>query len=240
MPASRLFIAFMSASLGSVSLCHAQPAAPGPASPPQVLVLVRQQSKSGKSHARQRLERAKSAVYNRLEVPGYWMEMQSLSGLPEALLFEPFDSFEAVETANAALEPLQQEHPELSRIESGIHDVLSSETTILAVRRDPPGARQINLAEVRFLRMSIVRTNPGETPRGIESPGIIYQVTSGLPGPAFLVFQPLTALSDVPLVPIAMGTVVEDSVYAIEPEMSHVSRAFAEQDQSFWMKPSGQ
>ena len=56
-------------------------------------------------------------------------------------------------------------------------------------------------------------------------------------GPVFFIFQPLTALADMSAAHVTNGTVVEDSVYAIEPDMSHVSRAFAEQNQEFWTKP---
>jgi hypothetical protein len=54
--------------LACASVCSAQPAAP-----PKVLALVRQQFKSGQAHTRERLERATSAAYNRLDIPFYWM-----------------------------------------------------------------------------------------------------------------------------------------------------------------------
>ncbi len=129
MPAARLPMI-----LACASVCGAQPAAP-----PKILLVVRQQFKSGKAHARERLERATAAIYNRLDVPVYWMEMQAFTGAPEALLFGPYDSFAGVEKAGAVLGPLYQAHPELARMQAGIDDTLSSQTTILAVRRDSPG-----------------------------------------------------------------------------------------------------
>jgi len=226
--------------LTCASLCRAQSAAPSPASPPKILLLVRQQFKPGRTRARDRWERATSAAYNRLEVPVYWMEMQSFSGAPEALLFDPFDSFEAVEKAGAVLAPLNEAHPDLVRWQAGIDDALSSERTILAVRRDSPVVDTINLAQARFLRMLVIRTSPGDAPPMLDNasvPAITYQVNSGMPAPAFLIFLPMAAFTEMPPIRITAGTIVEDSVYAIEPEMSHVSRAFAGQDQSFWMKP---
>jgi hypothetical protein len=219
--------------LACATLCKAQPAAP-----PKVLLLVRQQFKPGKVQVRERLERATSAVYNRLEVPVYWMEMQAFTGTPEALLFAPYDSFEGVEKALPVRSPIEEAHPELVRWQDGINDSLASERTILAVRRDAPGVDQINLAQARFLRMLVVRTGPGEDAPMLDK-AVVYQVNSGMPGPAFLIFQSLAAFADIPPVQVS-GTIVEDSVYAIEPDLSHVSRAFAEQDPSFWMKPPGQ
>jgi len=128
---------------------------------------------------------------------------------------------------------------------AGIDDTLSSQRTILAVRReDSAGGTQvntaINLAQARFLRMLVVRTRPGEGPPILDSavaPAVLYQVNSGMPEPTYLIFQPMADFNGIPTIHISDGTIVEDSVYAIEPDLSHVSRAFAEQDQSFWMKP---
>jgi hypothetical protein len=229
--------------LACVSLCNAQPAGPPPASPPKVLLLVRQQFKPEKTHTRERLERAASALYNRLEVPLYWVELQAFAGPSEALFLEPLDSFEALEKAGAILEQLHQEHPELVRMEAGINDALSSQTTVLAVRRDSPGVTEINLAQARFLRMLVVRAKPDEQPPVLDNASIatvVYHVNSGMPERTFLIFQVLKAFADVPAVHTTTGTIIEDSVYAIEPEMSHVSRAFAEQNSTFWMKPAGQ
>jgi hypothetical protein len=214
-----------------------------PAAPPKILALVRQQFKSGQAHTRERLERATSAAYNRLDIPFYWMELEAFTGTPEALLFEPFDSFEAVEKTGAILGPFEEAHPELARWEAGINDALSSQRTILAVRRDSPGVDGINLAQARLLRMLVVRTNPGDAPPAIDGPAgpaIVYDVNSGMEGPAFLIFLPMATVSDIPSIHITVGTIVEDSVYAIVPEMSHISRAFAQQDQTFWTKPPDQ
>jgi len=224
-------------------LFGAQPAAPptvspSPASPPKILMLVRQQFKPAKNLARDRLQRATAAAYNRLDVPVYWLELQAFTGPSEALFFDPFDSLEAVEKAGAVLGPLYQEHPELFAFQAGIKDALASERTILAVRRDSPGVNAINLAQARFLRLLVVSTRPGDEPpaAGDLASSVVYQVSSGMSGPAFLIFQALTEFVDIPTVHTTSGTIVEDAVYVIDPRMSHISREFARQDQSFWTK----
>ncbi len=231
MRTARLLIALVCASLWGD---------PPAAAPPKVLLLTRQQFKPGRAHARERLERATVAIYNQLDVPVYWLELAAFTGQPEALFFDPFDSFEAVEKADAALGALNEAHPELVRMQAGINDALSSQRAILAVRRDSPGVDEINLAQARFLRMLVVRTGPGQEPPSMAgaTPSIIYEVTSGMPGPVFLIFQPMTAFTDIPAAAVMHGTVVEDAVYAVEPEMSHVSREFAGEDREFWMKRS--
>jgi len=87
--------------------------------------------------------------------------------------------------------------------------------------------------------MIVVRTPPGAgepDAAGLPSP-LEYEVKSGMAGPAFLIFQTMTDFAEVPAAHISSGTIVEDSVYAVQPEISHVSRAFAEQDQALWTKP---
>jgi hypothetical protein len=221
--------------LACASLCGAQPTAASPASPPKILLLVRQQFKPGMGLHRERLERAMSRSYNSLDVPIYWMEMQAFSGAPEALFFVPYDSFEDVEKAGAVLGSLHQAHPDLAQIQAGIDETLASQRTILAERGDSPGVAAINLAQARFLRMVVVQMKPGDDAPVAEN-AIVYRVTSGIPGPAFLLFQPMAALSAIPAVHLTAGTIVEDTVYAIEPQLSHISRAFAAEGREFWTR----
>jgi hypothetical protein len=222
----------------ALALALVAAAAPPPAAPPKVLLLTRQQFKPGRAHARERLERATAAIYNRLDVPVYWLELAAFTGTPEALFFDPFDSFEEVEKAGSAIGALKEAHPELVRLQAGINDTLSAQSAILAVRRDSPGVDEINLAKARFMRMLVVRASPGEDPPSMAggTPGIIYEVMSGMPGPVFLVFQPMAAFTEIPAAAVTHGTVVEDAVYAVEPEMSHVSREFAGENRELWMK----
>jgi hypothetical protein len=221
--------------LACASLCGAQPTAASPASPPKILLLVRQQFKPGMGLHRERLERAMSRACNSLDVPIYWMEMQAFTGTPEALFFGPYDSFEDVEKAGAVLGALYQAHPDLAQIQAGIDETLASQRIILAERRDSPGVAAINLAQARFLRMVVAQMKPGDDPPIAENT-IVYRVTSGMPGPVFLLFQPMADFSGIPAVHVTAGTIVEDTVYAIEPQLSHISREFAAQGREFWTR----
>lgn len=220
--------------LACASLCFAQPPAP-----PKVLLLVRQQFKTGRSGARERLERATAAAYNQLDVPVYWMELQAFTGPAEALFVDSFDSFEAVEKAGAVLQQSKEAHPDLARLQAGIDDTVSAQRTILAVRVASRDVGEMNLTQARFLRMLVVRGRPGEEPPSSTAlaPSVVYQVTSGMPSPAFIIFQSMTAFGAMPLPGVTQGEVVEDLLYVVEPEMSHVSREFARQGGAFWLKP---
>jgi hypothetical protein len=172
------------------------------------------------------------------------MEMQAFTGAPEALFFGPYDSFEGVEKAGAVLGSLYEAHPDLAQIQAGIDETLASQRTILAERRDSPGVAAMNLAQARFLRMVVVQMKPGDTPiddapiddAPIAENSVVYRVTSGMPGPAFLLFQPMAAFAEIPAVHVTAGTIVEDTVYAIEPQLSHISREFAAQGREFWTR----
>ena len=86
--------------------------------------------------------------------------------------------------------------------------------------------------------MLVVRPSPGEDAAGDppthRTPSIIYRSEFGNARAGVSDFPTHgPVLTDIPLRPSTNGTIVEDAVYAIEPDLSHVSRAFAEQDQEF-------
>jgi hypothetical protein len=179
--------------------------------PPKVLLLVHQEFKFGKAGERQKLEVAVSRACDHLNVPNDWIDLESLSGPPEALFFDPFDSFEHLDTAFADWERIFGTHPELARMQEELKALVTNERTIIAVRRDDLGYRpqSIDFSKARFLRVLEVRLNPGHESDFVEAfrilgaayekikadtPWVVYQVNVGMPSPAFLVFMPLRAL----------------------------------------------
>jgi hypothetical protein len=180
-------------------------------SPPQMLVLVHQEFLPGKAAERHRLEVAISRASNQLDVPNSWIDLESISGPSEALFFDPFDSFEQVDTAVAEWGRIFATHPELARIQDELKALVSEERTVIAVRRDDLGFRHmsIDFSKARFLRVLKVCLHPGhesefvETFRNLgrayeaikaDTPWVVYQVNVGLPSPTFLVFLPMRSL----------------------------------------------
>lgn len=192
---------------------------PNPAAePPKMLLLVHQEFRFGKEGERQKLDVAISRACEHLNVPNDWIDLESLSGPPEALFFDPFDSFEQVDTAFADWRRIFAAHPELARMQEEMKTLVTSERTIITVRRDDLGYRQqsIDLSKARFMRVLEVRLNPGHESDFVEAfrmlgaaydkikpdtPWVVYQVNVGMPSPAFLVFMPMRALkqNDEPL-----------------------------------------
>jgi hypothetical protein len=181
--------------------------------PPKILLLVHQQFKFGSESARQKLEVRMTRASNRLDVPNSWIDLESLSGPPEALFFDPLDSFKQLEDAFLAWGQLFASHPEVAHLQEQIRALESSESTVIAVRRDDLGYRvsRIDLSKVRFLRVQEVRLRPGHESDFVDAskllgaayekldadmPWVVYQTNVGMPSPSFLVFVPMHALKE--------------------------------------------
>ncbi|HUC54277.1 MAG TPA: hypothetical protein VMR90_09540 [Candidatus Cybelea sp.] len=185
---------------------------PNPAaSPPNMLVLVHQEFRFGKEGERQKLAALMARACDPLNVPNDWIDLEAISGSPESLSFDPFDSFEQVDAAFAGWPRIFAAHPELARTQEEYNALLVGERTIIAVRRDDLGFRPqaIDFSKARFLRVLEVRLNPGHERDFVEAfrilggayerikattPWVVYQVNVGIPSPSFLVFMPLRDL----------------------------------------------
>ena len=242
--------------------------------PPQMLVLVHREFLPGKSAERNRLEAAIARACNQIVVPNSWIDLESLTGPIEALSFDPFDTFEQMEAAYGDWTQIFASHPDLARMQDEVKALVSSERTIIAVRRDDLGYRpqSIDFSKARFLRILEVRVIPGRERDFAEAfrilagahekitadtPWVVYQVNTGMPSPAFIVFLPMRSLKQnndllnwlrrlrevegdeavQRIEQIAHDAYIsaESNLYAISPEMSHVSKEFAEGDRGFWL-----
>jgi hypothetical protein len=189
-----------------------KPAGPATA-PPKLVLLVHQQFKFGSESARQKLEASVVRACDRLAVPNSWIDLQSITGPPEAFSFDPFDSFEQIDNAFAGWAQLFASHPQLASLQEQIRALETSESTIIAVRRNDLGYRvnRIDLSKARFMRVLEVRLRPGHESEFVESfkllsaayekinadmPWVVYQANVGMPSPSFLVFVPMRALKE--------------------------------------------
>lgn len=215
MKSTRPFLGMILLLLAHVAIISAQAQKPASTAtaPPKLLLLVHQQFKFGGENARQKLETSVVHVCNRLDVPNSWIDLQSITGPTESLSFDPFDSFEQVDNASVVWAQLFASHPQLAHLQEQIRELESSESTIIAVRRDDLGYRvnRIDLSKARFMRVLEVRVRPGHESEFVESfkllstayekidadmPWVVYQANVGMPSPAFLVFVPMHALKE--------------------------------------------
>ncbi len=273
---NRLSFAFIPFLLAYIPGAYAQNDKPSNAAtaPPKLLMVVHQQFKFGSEGARQKLEVSIARASNHLEVPNFWISLQSLTGPPESLSFDPFDSFDQIENAYVTWGQLFAAHPELGQQQQQVRALQTSESTLVAVRRDDLGYRvnRIDLSKARYMRVLEIRLLPGHESEFVESfkllsasyekinadmPWVVYQVNVGMPSPAFLVFVPMRALKEndnylsrAPKLREAEGdegfgrmqqiardayASTESNLYAIRPEMSHVSKEIIDGDSEFWL-----
>jgi hypothetical protein len=176
-----------------------------------LVLLVQQAFSAGKTPERHKLEVAISRACDHLNVPNSWIDFESITGQRETLFLDPFDSFEHVDTAFVEWGRIFAAHPELARMQEELQTLVSSERTIIAIRRDDLGYRpqSIDLSKARFMRVLEVRLHPGHESGFVEAfktlaeayekirattPWVVYHVNAGMPSPTFLVFVPMRAL----------------------------------------------
>ena len=180
--------------------------------PPKLAVLVYQRFPLDKMAASGKALAAAARACANLGVPNSWIVMDSVTGEPEVLSFDPFDSFAHVNKAFAEWGPLYASHPELGKAQAQIMGALTSQRTIVAVRRDDLSyrANRIDLSKARFLRVLEVRLHPGREGEFAEAfqklraayekidsdlPWVVYQANVGMPSPAFFAFVPMKTLA---------------------------------------------
>jgi hypothetical protein len=241
--------------------------------PPNLLLLVHQRFLPGKASARAKLEMAMSRACEKLDVPNAWIDLEAITGEPGALSFDPFDTFEQIDRAAAEWPKIYAKNPEVARLQKEITALVLSERTVIAVRRDDLGyrANTIDLSKARVMRVLQVHLFPGHErdfaqafkilSGGYErinsdTPWVVYQVNVGEPLPSFLVFVPMTSLSQnddlierrIDLLHVEgeenaerMQEIArqafastESNLYVINPETSHVFKEFAASSPEFW------
>ncbi len=131
--------------------------------PPKLLVLVYQRFSFDRGSDRDKWEIATARACQKLAVPNSWIVLESVTGEPEVLSFDPFDSFAQLEKPLAEWGTIYATHPELGRLQAQINAALASQRTVIAVRRDDLSyrANRIDLSKARFLRVLEVRLHPG-------------------------------------------------------------------------------
>ena len=182
------------------------------AAPPKFVVLVHQRFQFDKTTESGKALAAAARACANLEVPNSWIVSDSVTGEPEVLSFDPFDSFAHVGKAFAEWGSIYAAHPELAKSQAQINGALVSQQTVIAVRRDDLSyrANRIDLSKARFLRVLEVLMRPGHERKFSEAfqefnrayeknesdlPWVVYEVNAGMPFPTFLVFMPMRTLA---------------------------------------------
>ena len=185
------------------------------AGPPKFLNMIHQELKPGRIGTYDELETSIARIYNRENVPVFWVALESITGPPEVLYLNLYDSSEEMAKAMDALNAGLAAHPELVQMQDRLlQENTSNGTTVLGVRRDDMGYRSntIDFSKMRALRVSTVFAHPGyerafmETEWSLseasekvhaQSAWAVYEVVGGLPEPAFVIVTPMQSLREI-------------------------------------------
>jgi hypothetical protein len=141
---------------GSAGTLAAQTSPDGAMGPPKVLVVYREFIKPGKSGAvHQKTESAFVQAMTAAKWPTRYLAMDSMSGRPRSLFFTGYDSFDAWEKDNKAVEKNATLAAALERAGVADGDILTSADGGAFVYRDEFSLRAaVNIAQYRYFEVS--------------------------------------------------------------------------------------
>lgn len=188
---------------------------PAKMSPPKVLDITREWVKPGKSGPAH--EKTESAFVNAMAAakwPTHYFAMDSMTGPPRSLFFTGYESFEAWEKDNLAMQKNTSLSAALARAGVADGELLTGiETTALAYREDLSFHADIDVAKMRYFEISRYKVHAGHS-KDWEAAVKMYQDGYGKAIPdshwavfediygkdsagIFIVIVPMKSLSDV-------------------------------------------
>lgn len=243
-----------------------------PTSQPSRITVVREQVKLGRSAEHARIEAGWPVAYAKAKSPVYYLAMTSLTGASEAWFVVPFASNAAVGEEMKLESNDTTLSAELQRLSRADAEVLNDYHTAEATARmDLSHGAFPDLAKQRFWQISIYRVRPGHvgefeaaakaygaaTTR--VAPGTsyrVYEVTAGMPAPAFLVFSSVESYAQFDqmeangqkifqsFTPDELAAInkfftegeinSETNRFQLDPQMSYVSAETRATDPAFW------
>ena len=201
--------------LSGASLIQAQSQQPA-----HLMRIFREDIKSGKGAAHERVESAYVRAFSKSGYPSY-LALENMTGTSQAWFIERYDTYEAMEKAihlaeseplKATLDGLDAQDGELRTGERGI--IATYQPDMSYVPGTPLGAK------VRFYSISIVRVHLGHgaevaesrkllnaayAKSGSQQRRVVYSVTSGMPNGTYLILAGMDSLKAMDPTPSAMG-----------------------------------
>ena len=200
------------ATLGVAPPVLAQGATPEDNATPARLLLYREEVKPGKAPAHIANEWAWASAYAKAQVEFGWLGMSSLTGPSEAWFLSGLASLEEWQKRMATEEGNPALSADVDRLATQDGEMLSRTSGItLSYRPNISYQPRVNLAQMRYMRVDIVRVKPGRIPEfadawrevvaahekaKMEEHWAVYQVDSGMPDGSFMFFYALKSLAD--------------------------------------------
>jgi len=198
---------------GCLGTIAAQENSGGMHNPPKVLNILREFTKPGKNGmSHEKTESAFIKAMTAAKSPEHYLAVDSMSGKPRSLFLTGFDSFEAMEKAQAAVEknPAFMEALDHAGVVDG--EMLSdTDSGDFAFREDLSLRPAVDIANMRYFEISLFHVKPGHDKdfealakvyqQGFEriqsSHWAVYEAVYGQTDGTFVVFEPMKSLAEV-------------------------------------------
>jgi hypothetical protein len=187
--------------------------------PSKILRIFREDIKSGRSAAHEKVEMAYVRAFSKSKYPNY-LGLESMTGQNQAWFLERYDSYaalgEAIQIAEA--EPLKTT---LQQLDAQDGEQRSGDRGMIAIYQQDLSYLPVaaNLPKARFVTINMVRVRPGHTAEFAEMRKlvnaafqksasqrrrVVYSVTSGAPAGTYLILSAMDSLKAMDPEPSAM------------------------------------
>lgn len=179
---------------------------------PKVLQIYREIVKPGHNAAHEKVEVGWPKAYRASKKPGSYLAMASITGANEAWFVAGYDSYDAWEKQTKSDEADKTLSAEFDRLSAADSEHLDGARSITAIFREDLSLRPaLNIGDYRYMNVVTVRVKPGFSGKyaemrkaikaahektGMKDYFSVFEVTSGMQGPAFLVFVPMKSLKE--------------------------------------------
>ena len=181
--------------------------------PPKVLVIQREFLKPGKGGStHDRSESAFVQAFSRAKWPTHYFAVSAMSGKPRVLFLVGYESFEAWEKDNAAIEKNKTLSATLEHAIAADGDLLSeNDQTLLTYDDEQSLNSAVDIAHMRYFEISLYRVKPGhrhdweELVKLVKSAyekvpdthWAVYDAMYGQEGNTYAVFIPMKSAKDI-------------------------------------------
>ncbi|MGD1213970.1 MAG: hypothetical protein ABR861_03180 [Terriglobales bacterium] len=198
---------------GGLGLAAAQEKSEGTMPPPKVLLVYREFLKPGKGGApHEKAESAFVQAFARAKWPTHYFAANALSGKAQALFFVPYDSFEAWEKDNLAVEKNAALAAALDRATVGDGELLSeTDASVLVYNEEQSLRAPVDIAHMRYFEISLFRVRPGHRKEWSDAVKLVkaayeklpdvhwamYEAAYGQEGATYIVITPMKSAAEI-------------------------------------------
>lgn len=184
---------------------------PTSASTPRMLLIYREEVKPGHGAAHAANEAAWAAAFTKADAPSRWLGMTTMAGPSEAWFLAGFDSYEAWQKVDDAMEATAALRAAEDKFSAQETEYLSRTSVITAGYRAALSYQaDVSLPQMRYMQVDVVRVKQGHdrefrlawrmmveahTKAKMDEHWAVYEVESGAQELTFLFFYPHKSLA---------------------------------------------